>query len=1268
MGARRLISGALLSLCATLCGFALASASAQAVSKSVVSSFGSQGSEGSKLSNPLGVAVNQASDDVYVVDSGNNRVQQFTAAGVFVRAFGVNVGGPGVDVCASGCVPGTASGAASGMSEPQGIAIEQLTGDLYVTDQGNHRVDEFTEDGAFVRAFGWGVENGEAKLQTCTTITSCQVGLAGAGAGEFGASIGYPAIAPVSGEVYVADPANTRVERFEADGAFVSAFGSAGSGAGQFGAGSPLQIGVGAAGNLYVTDPGNLRVQELGSTGTPIAVFASQYLSGFSPPEAVVAEPTLGDVLVAATPSPASGLGPEKQVLEFDSTGDLLADDGAGAGLPPASGLAIGPTAEDIYYTAPTCGCVLVLGSGTPPPQVAIQAVSGIGLRQATLHGTVDPEEAASNTLTMTYRLQYSTDEVNWTTAGEGTLPAGEAAVPVSATTGELLPKVELQPNTIYHVRLVVERAYNAGSATSGVESFTTLSAKPVIVETSFSEAGTTGVTVTASVSEEGLPTTYMFEYGPTEAYGSTTPMATLPSGSGSVTASARLSALAPDGEYHFRIVASNADGVSVGADEVFRTLPLGTTELPDGRVYEKVSSTESQERDVFFPFVSNAVDHSGFDGLNTKRPFRVSAAGDAVSYQGEPTSPGGIGSGGVGEGVQYVATRSPAGTWSQVDIQPPGYLGAIYQSFSSELTTGYLSARSEGSEGGRDFLPPLVSGVPVGVSMLYARPLTEDAYSPFFTNTPPNRIEELKAAGIPSFSFRFPELAYAGSSADGSKVLFEANDALVNGAEAGNGTVNNLYESVEGKLKLVNELPGGGSKANATFGGPSRGESAFPDFSNVISEDGTRVFWTDMNTHDIYVRENGTSTVSVSAGPAQYWTATPDGRFAYYTESGGLWRFDTQTASREELVADAAEAQGVVGISENGEYVYFVADQALGSQGTTGAPNLYLLHSSTMRFIATLSGSDLEGVRPYAESVRAGDLGRGVGAHTAEVTPDGQALVFTSSASLTGYDNVTRLFDNEPRSVQEVYVYNAADNKLICASCDRSGERAPYSVELEGGEAAGYLPISWSGTYQAQWISNDGSRVFFDADVPLVPRDTNERQDVYEWERDGAGGCRESLGCIYLISDGISKSAAWLIGTDTSGRDAFFVSRAKLTPSDGTEVDVLYDAREGGVRSPVPPQCSGTGCQGVPGAPPVFATPASVTFEGVGNFSPATTVAAKPPASKSLTRSEKLRAALRVCARERAKQRRLCEAHERKRYGTQRVARKASHSTRGRK
>jgi len=207
---------------ATLCALAgaLSFASAPAVagpSKGVVGFFGGTGTADGLFNMPGGVAVNDISGNVYVVDSGNNLVQEFSSDGAFMRAWGA----------------GVASAAAGGMSAPEGVAIEQITGDVYVTDEGNRRVDEFTEAGEFVRAFGWGVATGASEPQVCTT--TCEGGLSGAGAGEFGAAIGYPAVDPTTGDVYVADPANRRVEVFAGDGLFVHAFGwGVANGTGEF--------------------------------------------------------------------------------------------------------------------------------------------------------------------------------------------------------------------------------------------------------------------------------------------------------------------------------------------------------------------------------------------------------------------------------------------------------------------------------------------------------------------------------------------------------------------------------------------------------------------------------------------------------------------------------------------------------------------------------------------------------------------------------------------------------------------------------------------------------------------------------------------------------------------------------------------------------------------------------------------------------------------------------------------------------------------------
>lgn len=132
--------------------------------------------------------------------------------------------------------------------------------------------------------------------------------------------------------------------------------------------------------------------------------------------------------------------------------------------------------------------------------------------------------------------------------------------------------------------------------------------------------------------------------------------------------------------------------------------------------------------------------------------------------------------------------------------------------------------------------------------------------------------------------------MRYAGASADFSDLLFEANDALTPDAVNGGETENNLYVSVGGSLAAVNVLPGQTmSQPNAVFGGPAlepgyEGPTS-PDFSNVISDDGLRIFWTDLNAgpdeDHIFLRENDATTVPVSAGSARFWTATPEGGYA---------------------------------------------------------------------------------------------------------------------------------------------------------------------------------------------------------------------------------------------------------------------------------------------------------------------------------------------------------------------------------------------------
>jgi Divergent InlB B-repeat domain/NHL repeat len=88
-----------------------------------------------------------------------------------------------------------------------GAAVDQSTGDVYIADTGNHRVDEFTASGMFIHAFGWGVANGGAEPQTCTTTTTCLAGIPGPGAGQFEAPnfVAVDNTPGGGGDLYVAD-------------------------------------------------------------------------------------------------------------------------------------------------------------------------------------------------------------------------------------------------------------------------------------------------------------------------------------------------------------------------------------------------------------------------------------------------------------------------------------------------------------------------------------------------------------------------------------------------------------------------------------------------------------------------------------------------------------------------------------------------------------------------------------------------------------------------------------------------------------------------------------------------------------------------------------------------------------------------------------------------------------------------------------------------------------------------------------------------------
>ena len=171
------------------------------------------------------------------------------------------------------------SGSGAGQcSNAQEVAADFETGNVFVADRGNNRIDVFDQSGAFIRAFGWdvipsgGAGDTGAGLESCTTASTCKAGSEGAGAGQLSkptrVAVDNVAASGSLHDVYVFE--NSRVQKFTPTGE-VLAFTSApkGSGPCEFN-NSADPIAVGPAGNVFVADSivdGSHRVQKFGPAG-----------------------------------------------------------------------------------------------------------------------------------------------------------------------------------------------------------------------------------------------------------------------------------------------------------------------------------------------------------------------------------------------------------------------------------------------------------------------------------------------------------------------------------------------------------------------------------------------------------------------------------------------------------------------------------------------------------------------------------------------------------------------------------------------------------------------------------------------------------------------------------------------------------------------------------------------------------------------------------------------------------------------------------------
>jgi hypothetical protein len=662
-----------------------------------------------------------------------------------------------------------------------------------------------------------------------------------------------------------------------------------------------------------------------------------------------------------------------------------------------------------------------------------------------------------------------------------------------------------------------------------------------------------------AQINPGNLDTSYTFEIKAEEANNWTlVGEGKIPATNLDTEATAVASGLREGTRYRFRIVATNEAG-SDEAEESFATYPSlpvalipctnallrtgPSALLPDCRAYELVTPPDTNGR-------------APLGTIRAPGSFlnrQVSPAGDKVPFRVEGGSlPGFEGTGSL-RGDPYVSSRTPTG-WMTAYIGPSG-------ADATSIIPGTTSP-----DQGHSFWTAQVAGAAVsGESTSYVR--YPDGHSEFVgrgsLGQDPNAVGRLISEG-------------------GDHIVFTTNLSTAVQLEpeaAPEGTAAIYDRTPDGTTDVIslkpNDVPLGPGE-HAVFQGASL------DGEGVAFEVG----------NSLYLRYKNEVTFEIGQG-LEFAGVVEGGRRIFYVESGDLKAFDVGSGVKEFTTSgDVTPVQ----ISADGTAAYFVSPSVLsalpnpnGAKAQAGKQNLYLSREGQISFVATVTDRDVEGeFIPGTEAVDGlglwvGSIGNPLPGRLANVpsrtTPDGSVLLFKSRAALSDYD---------PEGYAQIYRYDSVARELQCLSCNPTGAAARSDATLQSGSREG------SALFDSQaWLENlrpDGRRAFFESSEPLVARDGDGLQDVYEWEDQGVGSCTTPGGCVYLISSPQSLRNEYLWAISESGDDIFFLSSDRLVGADADETPSIYDARVGGgFGEPAKKVCVAEGCRPRMTPPPLL-------------------------------------------------------------------------------
>ncbi|HEV7494820.1 hypothetical protein [Baekduia sp.] len=557
MSLRPLSLGRLVTL-AALALLIFGAASASAFQTHVFSaSFGSAGSGAGQVSSPSGVAVNATTHDIYVADTANFRVDQFSSAGAFIRAWGWGVadGLPALETCTLSCQAGLSGSGVGQFTTPTFIAVDNSAGasagDVYVGDTGTNQVQKFDAAGSLTTAWGSG---GQLDGSTATD-------------GPFGALAGIAI--DTTGNLNVFDT-NTRLFRFAQDGTFTTDFTTARGT-------SALGLGVDDSGNFFKVN-GSPSVEKFLSDGTDVG----QVSGGDSFATGIAVDPSSGSLYL-------DNQGLSVQRFAFDGSGGVVgtgctpapdggcpATDSFGDGhLTAATALAADASDHTIYAADPGADQIVAFAASVIP-DVTTDPATAPQKTTATLNGHLDP--AGGGDISDCH-FDYTNDATFQSQGYTGaSTVACDQATPISSPAAVTAGPTGLTNATTYHFRLV---AVDAQGTNRGADQTFTTSPPLDLTIAPAAPVGTTTATLNGHVDSSGGGdiSDCHFDYTDDASFQAngftgalTAPCSQASPISSPTDVSADLTGLAPGTDYHARLVATNGDGTTHTADQPFRT------------------------------------------------------------------------------------------------------------------------------------------------------------------------------------------------------------------------------------------------------------------------------------------------------------------------------------------------------------------------------------------------------------------------------------------------------------------------------------------------------------------------------------------------------------------------------------------------------------------------------------------------------------------------------------------------------------------------